>query len=301
MLLARSQNRSPGPPNARVADVLRSVSPERLHAYVDMLSFPRHYTAERRANVRARDLLLRTLHNLGYAPVLCGAYGNIVAVSRAATEPPYLLLGAHYDSVPGTPGADDNASAVAACLECARLVKEHHVGSTMIVLFNREEDGLLGSREFVTEFARQPAWAVEEAHIFEMVGFCTHAAGSQRMPPGLPGILAPKVGDFLALLANRHSNSVAETLLKLSATYVPQPSVLALKIYLGLEKYFGHLLRSDHAPFWEAGIPAVMWTDTSEFRNPHYHQASDTPDTLDYDYLAGVTRLALARVVSRAW
>src|SRR5256714_15531599 len=107
------------------------------------------------------------------------------------------------------------------------------------------------------------------------------------MPPGLPGVMARDVGDFLALLANRHSNAVAETLLALAATYVPQPSVLALKIYLGIEKYFGHLLRSDHAPFWEAGIPALMWTDTSEFRNPHSHQESDTPDTLDYDYLAG--------------
>jgi Zn-dependent M28 family amino/carboxypeptidase len=299
MLLARSQNRSPGPKSVRVADALRSVSSERLHAYVDMLAFPRNYSAERGANVRARDLLLRLLRNLGYAPVLHGAYDNIVAVSRAAAEPPYLLLGAHYDSVPGTPGADDNASAVAACLESARLVKEKDIGSTMIVLFNREEDGLLGSREFVADLPTQPAWAVQEAHIFEMVGFCTRAARSQRMPPGLPPIFAPKVGDFLALLANRNSNSVAEALLALAATYVPQSSVLALKIYLGIERYFGHLLRSDHAPFWEAGIPAVMWTDTSEFRNPHYHQTSDTPDSLDYDFLSQVTRLALARAVSR--
>ena len=132
-----------------------------------------------------------------------------------------------------------------------------------------------------------------------MVGFCARGPGSQRMPPGLPGVAAPDVGDFLALLANRRSNSVAENLLGLAATYVPRPPVLALKIYLGIEKYFGHLLRSDHASFWEAGIPAVMWTDTSEFRNPHYHLASDTPDTLDYDFLAQVTRLALARAVSR--
>ena len=88
---------------------------------------------------------------------------------------PHLLLGAHYDSVPGTPGADDNASAVAVCLECARLLKENAVGPTMIVFFNREEDGLLGSREFVGGLAVRPDWAVEEAHIFEMVGFCTRA------------------------------------------------------------------------------------------------------------------------------
>jgi Zn-dependent M28 family amino/carboxypeptidase len=299
MRVARSQNRRPNKKDAAVTDVLRQVSSDNLREYVERLAFPRHYVRERPANVRARDLLLSQLRGFGYAPVLQGAYDNIVATAGAEEERPCLLLGAHYDTAPGSPGADDNASAVAVCLECARLVKENHVGSTMIVLFNREEDGLLGSRDFVAGLAARPGCAVAEAHVFEMVGFCTRAARSQRMPQGLPGVTAPDVGDFLALLANRRSNTVAENLLALAATYVPQPPVLALKIYLGIEKFFGHLLRSDHASFWEAGIPAVMWTDTSEFRNPHYHLASDTPDTLDYDFLAQVTRLALARAVSR--
>ena len=59
-----------------------------------------------------------------------------------------------------------------------------------------------------------------------------------------------------------------------------------------------HVLRSDHAPFWEAGLPALMWTDTAEFRNPHYHLPTDTPDTLDYDFMAGVTRLLIHAVLS---
>lgn len=282
-----------------LADVLREVSAERLLSYVDALAFPRHYVLERKANTRARDLLVRLLRGLGYKPQLQGSYDNIVATTGEPGEGPYLLLGAHYDSVPDTPGADDNGSAVATCLECARLLNEGGVGSTMIVLFNREEDGLLGSREFVADLKSHPEWQVEESHVFEMVGYCNRAHGSQRMPPGLPGVMAPDVGDFLAILTNRHSNPIAEELLTLAATYVPQPPVLALKSYLGIEKYFDHLLRSDHAPFWEAGIPAVMWTDTSEFRNPHYHLASDTPDTLDYSFLSQVTRLALARAVSR--
>jgi Zn-dependent M28 family amino/carboxypeptidase len=297
MLVAHSKNRRPKATDAGIADVVRGVSPEGLRAYVDMLAFPRHYVAERKANVHARDLLLRLLCSFGYAPHLQDTFDNIVAVSDGADEGPFLLLGAHYDSVPGCPGADDNASAVAVCLECARLLKEHEIGSTMIVLFNREEDGLLGSREFVA----QSAGTVEEAHIFEMVGYCTRAPGSQRMPPGLPGVAAPDIGDFLGLLANRHSNAVAENLLTLAATYVPQFPVLALKIYLGIERYFGDLLRSDHTPFWEADIASVMWTDTSEFRNPHYHRASDTPDTLDYEFMSQVTQLALARAISRAW
>jgi Zn-dependent M28 family amino/carboxypeptidase len=280
--------------------MLYQVSTDKLREYVEMLAFPRHYEVERQANVQARDLLLRLLHGFGYAPVLQGAYHNIVVTSSAPDEGPYLLLGAHYDSVPGSPGADDNGSAVAVCLECARLVKENDIGSVMIVLFNREEDGLLGSRQFVAYLASQSAWTIAEAHVFEMVGYCSHAAGSQRTPPGVPVLAAPDVGDFLGLLANRHSNAIAENLLTLAATYIPQSPVLALKIYLGIERYFGHLLRSDHTPFWEAGIPALMWTDTADFRNPHYHRASDTPETLNYEFLTRVAKLALARVVSRA-
>jgi len=298
MLVAHSKNRKAKTTEPAIANVLRGVSPDRLRAFVDMLAFPRHYVAERKANVRARDLLLKLLHSFGYKLLLQGSYDNIVATASDAAEGPYVLLGAHYDSVPGSPGADDNGSAVAVCLECARLLQENDVGSVMIVLFNREEDGLLGSSEFVAHLAAAP-WTVEEAHIFEMVGFCNRAAGSQRMPPGLPGIAAPDVGDFLALLANRHSNALAENLLVLATAYIPQFPVLALKIYLGIEKYFGHLLRSDHAPFWKAGIASIMWTDTSEFRNPHYHRGSDTPDTLDYGFLSQVAKLALARVVSR--
>lgn len=296
-----STKRRPKGTDTAIAEVLRGVSPEKLHAFVDMLAFPRHYVAERKANVRARDLLLKLLHNFGYTPLLQGSYDNIVVTSSGADEGPCLLLGAHYDSVPDTPGADDNASAVAVCLECARLLKTHDIGRAMIVLFNREEDGLLGSSEFVAHLAARPGGVVEEAHIFEMVGFCNRAPGSQRMPPGLPGVLAPKVGDFLGLLANRNSNAIAENLIALAASYIPQFPVVALKMYLGIERFFDHLHRSDHAPFWKAGIPSIMWTDTSEFRNPHYHRASDTPDTLDYDFVSQVTKLALARAVSRVW
>ena len=299
MLVANSQNRRPAVLDATTADLLQEVSPRRLREYVEALAFPRHYLAERAANVRARDLLLERLRGFGYAPVLQGGYDNIVATSAAADGGPYLLLGSHYDSVPGSPGADDNASAVAVCLECARLLRGADVGPVMVVLFNREEDGLLGSREFVRGLAAEPGWSVAEAHVFEMVGYCSHAAGSQKLPPGLPGVTAPDVGDFLGLIANRHSNPVAEQVLALAAACAPGSPVLALKVYFGAERYFGHLLRSDHAPFWEAGIPAVMWTDTSEFRNPHYHRASDTADTLDYDFLARVTRLALGRALTR--
>jgi hypothetical protein len=298
MKLAHSKNRTATAPDAGIADILHEVSPERLRSFVEMLAFPRHYFAENRANRRARDLLLKQARRFGYSPILQGDFDNIVMTSGGPPAGPLFLLGAHYDTEPGTPGADDNGSAVAVCLECARLIAKHNIGSVMIVFFNREEDGLLGSSEFVAHLAEQSGWRIAEAHIFEMVGYTDRAPGSQRMPPGLPPLFAPDVGDFLALLANSGSNAIAENLINLAACYVPQFPVLALKIYLGLEKAFGDLNRSDHAPFWQAGIPSIMWTDTSEFRNPHYHRASDTPETLDYAFMAQVAKLALARVIS---
>jgi Zn-dependent M28 family amino/carboxypeptidase len=299
MLVGHSRNRRPRPTAAAVAEALGRVSPDKLFAYVDMIAFPRHYAAERKANTRARDLLVRLLRSFGYSPVLQGAYDNIVVTSGAELDGPCLLLGAHYDSVPGTPGADDNGSAVAVCLECARLLREAPTRPTMIVFFNREEDGLLGSRDFVAGLGDEATKRIAEAHIFEMVGYCDRAPRSQRMPPGIPGFAAPDVGDFLALVANRRSNAIGEALLKLAASYVPTFPVTALKMYFGIERFFKDLHRSDHAPFWEAGVPAIMWTDTSEFRNPHYHRPSDTPDTLDYEFVARVARLALARVAAR--
>jgi Zn-dependent M28 family amino/carboxypeptidase len=300
MRIVHSRQRLPSGRDVAIEKVVDEVSAQNLREYVEKLSFPRHFFAEHRANRRARDWLLKLLSSYGYEPSLQGDYDNIVITSTGPDNGPVVLLGAHYDSVPGTPGADDNASAVAVCLECARLIRRHDIGSVMIVFFNREEDGLIGSREFVAHLIEQSAVRIGEAHIFEMVGYRDLAHGSQQLPHGLPLLSVPRVGDFLALVANKRSNKIAESLTSLAACYVPDFPVLALKAYLGIERLFADLQRSDHAPFWQAGIPAIMWTDTSEFRNPHYHRASDTPDTLDYAFMADVTRLALARVMSLA-
>jgi hypothetical protein len=300
MRIVQSKDSAPVPADSRVAKILSDVSSENLRAFVKMFAFPRNFFAESDANRRARDSLLRLARAFGYRPAVQGDHDNIVLTSPGPADAPFVLLGAHYDSVPGTPGADDNASAIAVCLECARLVARHKIGAVMVVFFNGEEDGLIGSGEFVASLAKRAARPVSEAHIFEMVGYRSRTPGSQKLPRGLPIPFAPDVGDFLALLANRGSNAISDQLIGLAARYVPQCPVIALQIYFGIERAFADLTRSDHAPFWKSGIPAIMWTDTSEFRNPHYHRQSDMPDTLDYDFMAEVTRLALARAISQA-
>jgi len=132
-----------------------------------------------------------------------------------------------------------------------------------------------------------------------MVGFATRAPGSQKVPPGLPITLRDS-GDFLGLLSNAQSAPTMQLVLKQSRFCTPQLPVTGLEVVPGAERAFPVLARSDHAPFWHQKIPALMWTDTAEFRNPNYHLPSDTPETLDYTFLHWVTTLLTASVYLQA-
>jgi hypothetical protein len=101
----------------------------------------------------------------------------------------------------------------------------------------------------------------------------------------------PTVGDFIGLIANQASRKELARVLACARSMPTAPPTVALQTWLGSERLVPDLHRSDHAPFWGAGVPAVMWTDTAEFRNPHYHRPSDTPDTLDYPFMAAVAAL----------
>jgi Zn-dependent M28 family amino/carboxypeptidase len=285
------------PADAELKRALESVCEDFLREVVKTISIPRHYTSESQNNQFTAQWIARQLKSYGYHSFFQGTYKNVVSVLPGGNGGPLVLFGAHYDSVPGSPGADDNASAIAALLACAKAIgyyeKEAHV---CFVAFNREEDGLMGSWDFITNYLPKSGLIVRQAHILEMVGYCSHSPGSQDLPPGVP-VEIPDVGDFLGLIGNRRSNALIDDILEQSKSYIPGLPVLGLKVYHGLEKYVFHLRRSDHAPFWKTGIPALMWTDTSEFRNPHYHQWSDTPDTLDYVFLRQVTQLLLLQAL----
>jgi Zn-dependent M28 family amino/carboxypeptidase len=201
--------------------------------------------------------------------------------------------------VPETPGADDNASGIAAMLACARALARFEPAPPVgFVAWNGEEDGLLGSVDFVVR-RRSPGGApIAAVHVLEMVGYANQEPGSQRMP--VPGPGAPDVGDFIGLLTNHRSNHLVELAAKQAEVMVPELPVVGLKVYLGLEGWLPVLHRSDHAPFWKAKIPAMLWTDTAEFRNPNYHRPTDTPETLDYGFMRRVTQLVIATVARQA-
>ncbi len=298
MLIKRASEKLARDPNASIRRAMESVSESELRAWVERLSVPRHFVMEPDENERAALWIASLLQSWGYQVELQGPWRNVVALPKNLSGP-ITLVGAHYDSVSGCPGADDNASAVAAMLGCAKACAGESQGRNAFVSFNREEDGLMGSQDFVEWLESAGKLRVVQAHILEMVGFASDEPGTQKTPGGLP-IKIPDTGNFLGLLANKVSHQMLGGVLACASTYLPQFPVISLHVTLGLEKHFPVLLRSDHAPFWAAQIPATMWTDTSEFRNPYYHQPGDKPHTLNYPFLRAVTQLLVASVLEES-
>ena len=287
-LVASTPNSKPIPEAVR--EPLDVVCRDDLREIVERMSIPRpHGTPENEA-VRRMIFDILSATQAGRLGVEVDDAGNVVLgdPSRAM-----VLVGAHYDSIPGTPGADDNASGVAALIAAARAIGPRE--DVCFVAFDGEECGFVGSRALVAGLGPHPP---EHVHVLEMVGYASREPGSQQNP--VAGIQAPSVGDFLGLVGTQESRGLLDHVLTTADAHpVPVQALYLPDVPLGMiEGISHHLLRSDHAPFWRAGLPALMWTDTAEFRNPHYHRATDTPETLDYDFLAGVTRLLVHAVLS---
>lgn len=197
---------------------------------------------------------------------------------------PPILIAAHYDAVPGTPGADDNATGVAVLLELAKTFAAKPLKyPVQIVAFDMEEYGMLGSFQYAAKLKQQQQ-PLRLMLSLEMLGYCTSALNSQRYPAGLKRFY-PNQGNFIALIGNlptipdliRLSRSIRKSGTPSEWLPVPNRGLIIPQTRL-----------SDHSPFWDQGYRAMMVTDTSFMRNPHYHQVSDSIDTLDLDFLSGV-------------
>ncbi|MGE0432823.1 MAG: M28 family peptidase, partial [Planctomycetota bacterium] len=289
--------RTPAPGPDDVSALLQTIAASQLRAWVERIAVPRDYSGQPAQNAATAAWLADEFAAMGYTVARQGQYNNIVAHHEGVSGP-VVLVGAHYDSVAETPGADDNGSAVAALLGCAEACSRWPQPLPLVfVAFNLEERCYAGSTDFVESWLPHAPFRVECAHILEMVGMASSAPGSQRVPTGLPIDLGD-VGDFLGLLADDRSSAAMEAIVQLAVDRIPDLPVSALCVPAGAERAFPVLARSDHVPFWTRGIPALLWTDTAEFRNPHYHLATDLPDTLDYDFMRRVTQVLTAFVVS---
>lgn len=217
------------------------------------------------------------------------AFGATVANLIADVGPPGespLVVGAHYDTVPGTEGADDNGSAVCVLLALARrLVQRPPSVPVRLVAFTLEEapafaTGNQGSRVFVRAMQRagqRPRGAI----VLEMVGY---TAPEQAYPGPLRLAGYPSRGDFIGIVGNRRSRRL---LRDTAMGFRRNPALPVETLTVPFDGAILPAVRlSDHASFWDARWPAVMVTDTAFFRNPHYHLAGDRIETLDFGFMA---------------
>jgi Zn-dependent M28 family amino/carboxypeptidase len=234
----------------------------------------------------------RTLREAGYGPVpqpyqVAGqTVRNIEAVLPGET-PESVLVGAHYDTAWGTPGANDNATGVAALLEIARNLAGRRFPRTVrFVAFVNEEPPYfqtpaMGSRVYAQR-ARERREPIAAMFSLETIGYYADEPGSQRYPFPLQ-FFYPDKGNFLAFVGNLASRAlVAEAAAHFRrATDFPVERAV-------LPAWFPAVDLSDHGSFWEQGFPAVLVTDTAMFRYPWYHSPGDTPDRLHFSRLAAV-------------
>lgn len=267
---------------------------ERLRAHVEALAEPRCPRANSEGHTRVKRRLLERLEAIGETvriePFLFegAVHENLVLdlPGQGRKRRELVVVGAHYDTVPDSPGADDNGSALAALLEIGRILaplRRYH--DLQLVAFDLEEMDFRGSRHHAAEcyWARQP---IRLMLSLEMLGYCKREPGSQQYP-GKLGAVLPDRGDFIGLLCNLRGIRSTLTL----ARELRSANARSRWLPTGVKgEWVPASCRSDHVPFWELGIPAVLVTDTGNLRNPHYHKPSDLPDTLDYGFLEAVSR-----------
>lgn len=208
---------------------------------------------------------------------------NLPAQDGRSAQPP-IILGAHYDAVPGTPGADDNATGVAALLELARSLSQQPARYPIqLIAFDLEEYGMLGSQDYA-EALFQAKYPVRLMLSLEMLGYCSQEPGSQKYPSDLLKAIYPDRGNFIGLIGNLPT---LPDLLHLTH-HIGRAGVPSRWLPAGMKGQIIQATRlSDHSPFWDRGYRAIMVTDTAFMRNPHYHKASDRIETLNLDFLTG--------------
>lgn len=217
-----------------------------------------------------------------------GTVENLVVELPGSTRADEIVvIGAHYDTVPGTPGADDNASGVAGLLALARRFAGSRPRRTLrFVAFVNEEppwfkSEKMGSWQYASR-CHERGERIVAMVCLEMLGYYDARRGTQRYPAPLSGVF-PDTADFIAFVGNLESRALIRKSVRAYRSVATVPVESA-----ALPRMIEAAGWSDQWSFWQFGWPAFMVTDTALFRNPHYHEETDTPETLDYERMARV-------------
>lgn len=286
-----------------IHQVLQGISVDRIRSHIQALEGVRHPLAAPDALEHAADYIWNSLQALGCEMMEHRftedgrEFRNISATQRGTLYPEQrVIVLAHYDTVAVAPGADDNASGVAVLLELAAVFRQvQFERSVQFIAVNLEEHARDGDRRSPSKrgsralaaYARENGWVIEGVVVLESVAYAGDSV-IQTAPAGIP-VKVPEVGDFIAVVGNEDSIRLVKRFAQAIERYrIPLPCVtLAVP---GVGKAFPDTRRSDHASFWDNGYRAIMVTDTTNFRSPHYHRPSDTLETLNLAFATEVCR-----------
>jgi hypothetical protein len=292
--------------------VLEGVTVERLQSHIQALEGIRHPLVTPVALERAADYIWDTLKSLDYDMLEHRFnedgrdFRNIIATRRGTHYPEQrVIVLAHFDTVSVTPGADDNASGVAVLLELATILKPFQFErSIQFIGVNLEENarendpfsGTRGSRA-LARYAREHDWTIEGVVVLESVAYAGDSV-VQTAPAGMP-IKVPEMGNFIAVVGNEDSTRLVEGFAQVIERYRFSLPYLSFAVP-GNGELLPDTRRSDHAPFWDNGYKAILITDTTNFRSPHYHKPSDTLETLNLAFAAEVCRATGGLIIETA-
>ena len=255
---------------------------------------PRSYT-QTAALKKTADYIKSALHGYGYEVSVQEysarerTFENIYVVKKGAAHPEKILVvGAHYDTVSGTPGADDNASGVAGLLELARLFADEQPGITLhFVAFALEEPPFFRSQQMgsyvYAKKLNDGRSDVEGMICLESIGFFRDGPDSQMFPLPFFRFFYPTTGNYITFVSDFQSRGLLNRAKNafMQGSSLPVESLSSFALIPGIDF-------SDHRSFWKFGYKAIMITDTAFYRNPNYHGIGDVPSTLDYERLAEV-------------
>ncbi|MBI5555950.1 MAG: M28 family peptidase [Elusimicrobia bacterium] len=269
---------------------------ESLKDHVEMLSLTigeRNYLEYDNLQ-KAAEYIASEFNKFGYMPtqqvfrIKGKKYTNIIARKLSSLSEETLVIGAHYDSGVGTPGADDNASGVAALLEIARYFQDKQVNVNMeFVAFTNEEPPFfrsedMGSKRYANE-KKDNSTKLFGMICLEMLGYYSEKKGSQQYPIGLLKLFYPSTGNYIAFVSNSNSSGLKNLMVK----GFKKNSKFKVRT-LTAPSFVTGVGFSDHQSFWANGYKAIMVTDTAFYRNKNYHTSSDTIDTLDFEKMSTV-------------
>lgn len=301
------------PQHYSISDVIERVNIANLKKDLSLLSVKRYFQEDSiqkvnlvtkiEADFAASNIKLQKqiFSYKGYGAV------NLVGVLPGMSDnDSMIIVGAHWDAVKGSPGADDNASGIAGMLEIMRVLSKYKLKhSVCFIAFDMEEEGLQGSREFVTQLDSIKASRIQLVINLDMIGYYSHEPKTQVFPSALKGLFPEAYevvsndqfrGNFILNTMNENSANAGSLFDSCVHLYVPGLKVVSLVVPEDGKFAPDAFRASDHTSFWDANMKAVSIGDTGDLRNYNYHSATDTVEEVDLPFMANVVKALTATV-----